>query len=318
MDSDLPPGWTKYTTADGQDYYHNTATDTTTWDRPTSIGADSEEVYKPSSSDLELTERYAPAGGPVGTVAMGPTAERANVGLAPAPTGVLGSAGSAGASEDVSSAIGGMPARLLAYAQEFFDVGTADVVKRLRRAVFPYPLREDSASSDFRTKPDFWGPFWISTTAILFLAATGNFAGRIVQGPKFQANYSLVSYASTIIYGCLVGVPAIIRAALYFSGQDAASINLRQLVCVYGYSLAPAIPASILCIPHLPYVRTLIVLACLGISLTFVWGHLWTDISVEAPSLRWVTIGVVVTAQAVIFVGYRWLFFSWTSPTPAL
>jgi len=226
--------------------------------------------------------------------------------------GAVGGVISAATADDGGEAASGMLGSMLNYAQSFFDVSTDDVVKRLRLAVVPYPLpNPDSSQNDFRTRPDFWGPFWVATTAVFFLAATGNFSRftEATDETQFKADYSLVSWAAIMIYGALCAVPAVTRGALYFSGQEADSINFRQMICVYGYSLAPAIPMSILCLLPFWFLRWLLTFVALAASLVFIRGNLWTDISVEAPSLKWPVIGLVVLTQGLIFGVYRIHFF---------
>lgn len=225
--------------------------------------------------------------------------------------GGVGSVMAAATADDGGAAASGMMGSLLNYAQQLFDVSTDDVTKRLRLALVPYPL-PDGQSNEFRARPDFWGPFWVATTAVFFLAATGNFARLLEQtdSKQFKADYGLVSIAAAMIYGALLAVPAVTRASLYFSGQEADAINFRQMICVYGYSLAPTIPISILCLLPMDGLRWLLIFVGLALSLVFIRGNLWTDISVEAPSLKWTMIGMVILAQATIFFTYRVKFFT--------
>lgn len=346
--SALPPNWTRYTTDDGKEYFHNAVTNTTQWDQPEWSGARLPETmsfdesstsqvyqYKPEldlggssgldhqMADLNLNNTPAGTIDPVGMAAGGaiPSMEADTVSLnAPGGTmssfggsfgGAVGGVISAATADDGGAAASGMMGSLLNYAQQLFDVSTDDVVKRLKLSLVPYPM-PDGTNSDFRQRPDFWGPFWVATTAVFFLAATGNFARLLEQGDsgKFKADYGLVSWAAAMIYGALLAVPAVTRASLYFSGQEANSVNFRQMICVYGYSLAPAIPVSVLCLLPFGALRWLLIFAGLALSLVFIRGNLWTDISVEAPSLKWTMIGMVILAQTTIFFIYRVHFFA--------
>lgn len=333
----MPPNWTRYTTDDGKDYFHNSLTNETQWEAPVSSTITS-EIYKPSDSDLELRDHSSK-----GFSGGAHEADGETVSLTSAPTGNMTSSGggassttvsraaassstlaggiggviSAATSED-SSAMGNMANNLLASAQLLFDVSTDDVVKRLKAALLPFEAAASSAvlagcpPSEFRQRPDFWGPFWVATTAVLFLAATGNFAVLLETGDHttFRPDYSLVSVAATMIYGCLIAVPVLTRGALYVSGQEGSTINFKQLICVYGYSLAPAIPVSILCIAPLLWLRWLAVLLGLAISLLFVRMNLWADISVEVPSLKWTLVGLLAGSETLIFAVYRIWFFT--------
>mmetsp|Transcript_96901 Transcript_96901/g.278315 ORF Transcript_96901/g.278315 Transcript_96901/m.278315 type:complete len:379 (+) Transcript_96901:84-1220(+) len=223
--------------------------------------------------------------------------------------GVMGAA----FEDDGGDRMSGIAGSALAYAQTYFEVSSDDVVKRLRLSLLPYTTQPSGdAANDFRARPDFWGPFWIATTAVLFLAATGNFARMLQMEDRtvFKADYGLISLAAMMVYGCLIGVPLLLRAVLFFTGHEPDTINFRQMICVYGYSLSPTVPASIICILPLDGVRWLAVLVGLGISLAFIRGNLWMDLAIEAPSLKWKMMGLFCTAQASIFLVYRIHFFS--------
>jgi hypothetical protein len=337
--SALPPNWARYVTDDGKEYFHNGVSNTTQWDRPEWPGmrtesfgeANTAEVYqyKPTESDLntgsaghatKMVEMQEPAGKTAGGAIAGMALqqmEAENISLTSSPGGAPSSFGagalsgviSAATADDGGAQASGLLGTALEKAQALFDVSTDDVKKRLRLALVPYPIQ---AENDFRTRPDFWGPFWVATTAVFFLAATGNFARLLEKGDssKFKADYGLVSVAAFMIYGALIAVPLIARASLYFSGQEASSINFHQMICVYGYSLAPAIPVSVLCLLPFPFIRWLLILVGLGASLVFIKGNLWADIAVEAPSLKWTVIALLVVVQASIFMVYRVHFFA--------
>lgn len=368
----LPPDWTRYTTPDGKEYFHNATTNVTQWEKPEWAGlapsslsftSSTSEVYqyKPTVSDLELHQRFTDAEGGklVGMQLEGqvgpmeaagkapggkiPTSEIEGLhyGRTPGPGGPAGGAVGAGAgaggggfggfggavvgtvlaaasaaSAEDGAGFSGLLGSALMSAQQLFDVSSDDVIKRLRLALVPFPPQPSGAANDFRQRPDFWGPFWIATTTVLSLAATGNFARLLSTDSQatFKADYGLVSVAASMVYGFLVGVPLVTRMALYFSGHEVGSINFRQVICVYGYSLAPAIPMSVLCLVPLEGVRWLAVLAGLGVSLLFIRENLWTDIAIEAPSLKWKMVGMFCVSQAVIFLVYRMHFFS-TAPS---
>lgn len=355
---ELPPNWTRYNTPDGKEYYHNSETNTTQWEKPEwpglapdslSLTSNTSEVYqyKPTASDLELQQRLAePEGGASGRLvgkndaseAAGkapggkvPTADLEPAGFggfvaprAPVANGTAGSAssgsmggyggglvsgmlaaGQAACAED-GPGISGMLGSALTYAQQLFDVSSNDVINRVKLALVPYPSPMTTAANDFRQRPDFWGPFWIATTAVLVLSATGNFARLLASDDGvFKADYGLVSVAASMIYGFLVGVPLLTRLALWCSGHEVDSVNFRQMICVYGYSLAPAVPASVICLVPVWGIRWLAVLVGLGVSLYFIREHLWTDIAIAAPSLKWKMVTLICTAQAAIFVVYR-------------
>lgn len=229
-----------------------------------------------------------------------------------AVSAVTGSMGSSNSASESGASEGGMASYLLGYAQRLFDVTTDDVVQRLKLVLVPYPpMKNASAAEELKTRPDFYGPFWVATTAVLFLAMTGNFA-RLLQvesHSQFEADRGLIHVAATMVYGCLLAVPLIARVSLFLSGEEVASVDLKHMICVCGYALAPAIPVSILCIVPSAFLRTLFVLAGLAMTLYFLRGHLLQEISVKTQWLKWTLVVGPCLAQAAVFFIYRLHFF---------
>lgn len=379
----LPPNWSKYTTDEGKEYFHNAVTNATQWEEPSwpQMGgapfdaAATADVfqYQPTASELESpslaalggaggggsgTTGFVPQASAGGFGASGPSAfDSEMVSLNSAPGGKLASsspaagggsasaggggasdlfsglamgalagaigvggggasgASGAGSSEGASGSAdpaGGAANWLLGHAQRLFDVTTDDVVARLRLALMPYPAPSSGAKEDLRARPDFYGPFWVATTAVLFLAATGNFARLVETGDHkaFKADYGLVSLAAFVIYGCLIAVPVVARASLFMSGEEADSIDFRQLICVCGYSLAPAIPVSMLCIIPFDAIRWLAVLAGLVLSLLFLRWHLLADVTVQVAWVRYVMLIAPCVMPVAVFFMYRVHFFT--------
>ncbi|CAJ1378211.1 unnamed protein product, partial [Effrenium voratum] len=223
-------------------------------------------------------------GGFAAGFAAGAAAAAAGRGEAVPQGPVVGEAERCGRS--LQGGVAGFSSWLLMMAQSLFDVSTDDVVRRLKLIV----QRTNSTLVRFeelRARPDFYGPFWVATTAVLFLAATGNFA-RLIESPHpslFKADYSLVPLAASIIYGTQTQradasakghVPSV-----FFTDEEVANIDFKKIVCVCGYGLAPAIPVSILCIIPVGFLRWLFVMGGLALSLLFLKSNLLQEISVK-------------------------------------
>lgn len=67
------------------------------------------------------------------------------------------------------------------FYQQFFDVDTDDVIKRLLWSVTPRPggSTENFFKNKIRGKPDLYGPFWICVTLIFSVAISGNVASYL-------------------------------------------------------------------------------------------------------------------------------------------
>lgn len=187
--------------------------------------------------------------------------------------------------------------------QDLFDVSTAEVVERLKSALLPVKV------GDYRTKPDFWGPFWVATTAIIFVSGTGNF-GQLLETDNYVSDYRFVSIAAVMIYGTMIFIPLLMRALLYVKGKDVAELNWKEVVCVYGYSLSPIIPVSILCCVPLNPIRTLAVLMGLGVSCVFIFRHL-SNLLMDQPGIfKYALVALPLGAQFMIALTYRIYFFT--------
>ncbi|CEM31672.1 unnamed protein product [Vitrella brassicaformis CCMP3155] len=337
----LPPNWTMYMTDDGKPYYHNAVTNVTTWDKPAmeteahqppgssrgGAGAlNSGDVYQVNFEDLDLNSQSRPLTGSLDGPATGasrggmmdmskgaqkPSQQTAIEGRMDSFTSEPG-----GRSEAPTvSLTGGRDVRALrccpdlAWMQQFFDVTTADVVKRIMLATVPFKSVSSGGESDFRTNPDFYGPFWIATTVIIFLAATGNYALFIEQKMK-STDFVFFTVAATVVYGFLFGVPLVSRLLLYFTGSGSDSINFRQLICVYGYSLFVFIPVSLICIAPLEWLKWVAVSVGMAISISFICINLYTDLTVSLPRFRYLLMGLLCAAQATLFLTYRLYFLT--------
>ncbi|CAL1137968.1 unnamed protein product [Cladocopium goreaui] len=222
-----------------------------------------------------------------------------------------GAAAASAASGDSQGGATSFSSWILLLAQSLFDVSTDDVVSRLKLLV-PYRGQDRSTAEELRTRPDFYGPFWVATTAVLFLAATGNFA-RLIESTHpshFKADYSLVPLAATLVYGGLIAVPLLARVSVFFTDEEVSNIDFKHIICVYGYGLAPAIPVSILCIIPVGFLRWLFVLAGMGLSLYFLKGNLLAEISVKVRWLQLTLIAAPIILQVLVFFVYRVRFFA--------
>lgn len=142
----------------------------------------------------------------------------------------------------------------LEYYQKFFDVDTSDVIERIMASITP--KWDNSLKHHLRSKPDLYGPFWISVTLIFTIAIGGNIANYLQHANSpyhWRYDFHLVSYAATAIFLYVTLVPFLLWALLKWSvhvqdveGLDELSPGILELICVYGYSLFIYIPVSIL------------------------------------------------------------------------
>mmetsp|Transcript_22033 Transcript_22033/g.26875 ORF Transcript_22033/g.26875 Transcript_22033/m.26875 type:complete len:252 (+) Transcript_22033:137-892(+) len=129
------------------------------------------------------------------------------------------------------------------YYKPYFDVDTIHVTERLKRVFMPW---KDDFFQQVDAHPDLYSPFWICTTLILFTSVSSGLARYFSSdGTKeltYKSDVATLSVATTFVYGFAVAMPA----AAYFvlsRLEIGGKLDVVELICVYGYSLAAFIPA---------------------------------------------------------------------------
>uniref|UniRef100_K3Z974 Protein YIP n=1 Tax=Setaria italica TaxID=4555 RepID=K3Z974_SETIT len=122
----------------------------------------------------------------------------------------------------------------------YFNVDTDVVVDRLISSVYPM----DGFYRKIDANPDMYGPLWITTTLIFMLAA----------------------FAS-VMYGYVIVVPAVFFFLFQYFGSRP---SLVRFWCMWGYSLFVFIPASVLLLIPVEFLRWVIIALAGGVSSWFI------------------------------------------------
>ncbi|ODV92487.1 hypothetical protein CANCADRAFT_1081 [Tortispora caseinolytica NRRL Y-17796] len=128
------------------------------------------------------------------------------------------------------------------YAQ-YFDVETAEVLKRCWAAIFP---RQDFYEGVMGNKPDLWGPFWIATTVAFVLFSSSTIVGYVAShagGLQYYYDFGLLSAAAGIMYAYTFIVPLVLYLGLVYYKSEHA--NILECLTLYGYSNVVWIPVAI-------------------------------------------------------------------------
>lgn len=155
--------------------------------------------------------------------------------------------------------------------QQYFDVNTSDVKTRIIAAV-----KDCNAVNRFReqvlgregSSPDLYGPWWITTTLVFLVAVTSNLSMYLHadSSEDFEYDVNHIARSMSVLYSFVFILPVL----LYFAFQCAGvSIPCLDMVCLYGYSLVPFLPATILCtIPSDIIIwLSLVVATCISLNL---------------------------------------------------
>lgn len=153
----------------------------------------------------------------------------------------------------------------------YFNVDTDVVVDRLISSVYPM----DGFFRKIDANPDMYGPLWITTTLIFMLAAFGNFATYLMQRKSdlniWNFDVSYFSLAASVMYGYAIVVPvAFFFLFQYFGSRP----NLIRFWCMWGYSLFIFVPASILLLIPVEFLRWVIIAGAGGASSWFIFLNL--------------------------------------------
>ncbi|XP_055532777.1 protein YIPF1 [Wyeomyia smithii] len=183
------------------------------------------------------------------------------------------------------------------YYQRFFDVDTMTVVDRIATSIIPKRAPTDYLKLNIGTNPDLYGPIWIVITLIFTIAISGNMASYLQNtgNHHWRYNFHLVSVSATVIILYTSLVPFALWALLRWSvrtddldiEEPTYTPSLLSLVCVYGYSMAIYVPASILWTIQVTLFQWLLVATA-----TFLSGF----------ALLWVLMPAIKTSRFSIFI----------------
>jgi len=332
----LPSGWQSYRTDDGKEYFHHVDKNLTQWDRPAAEPSNNPlaSPLPPANALDDLLSMDAAPTTAHSAISTSPIRSNNNSNTTSAKTAnnnsgfsgggitnpqmisldpvVNDNAGfsvardleSGGGQQDSRPDLGlpniwGLQAMITMLQDGPFNVTTDDVKERMLSIAIPNPA--NGRCDGLRERPDFWGPFWIATTCCIFFAGTANFTATA------DTDWGIVGTAAILLYGSLICLPLAHRAALFAIKEGSGEIPYFALICVFGYSLLPMLPVSLLCcIIYMGFARW--VICCLGLawSVLFYKNQLLEDIQNATPA-PWFPF-IVPAFQTLVYIFYRCFF----------
>lgn len=202
----------------------------------------------------------------------------------------------------------------VAYYGFLFDVDTKDVVKRLLYTCFMYPSFLDEVGD----KPDLYGTFWISTTLIFLLGATGNFATYVSylmedREDEWEYDFTKVTFGAVLIYCYISIIPILFWSAFKYLESP---VGMLDTYCLFGYSLFPYVPASLAMIVPGEWIRWgMVGLACLVITAFYARNIFPKTRSTPLPSAG--IIGAAILCNVLFALALRLYFFEYVGPGAA-
>lgn len=191
----------------------------------------------------------------------------------------------------------------VAYYQPHFNVDTTDVRDRLLATLMFYKA-EPTFLNLIGDAPDLYGPFWLASTLIFTVSVTSNLAKSLQDGLTYD--FELVTSCVSLVYGYLVGLPALLWAAGRYL-LNIPSLGFTQLTCLVGYSLFLYLPATFVATSTALAWPALV--AASGCSTLFLLRSLKPVLEVRREKGASV-MGVLVLTQVIFMIVLKLKFYS--------
>lgn len=198
----------------------------------------------------------------------------------------------------------------LSFYSQFFDVDTAEVLRRCTATLFPRANFLDVLDGN----PDLYGPFWIATTVVVILFLTGTISSWLAThgDTHYGYDFTLLSGASGLIYGYTGLIPLALWAALRWSGSEAA--NVLECWALYGYANLIWIPVALISWSPVDALNYVFVALGFALSAAFLARNLYPVISTTPHQRAKALLVAVVALHAGLAIAIKFLFFAHNSP----
>jgi hypothetical protein len=209
--------------------------------------------------------------------------------------------------------------------EQHFNVDTIDIQNRIKSSFLdankPNQFRQllytnsinngnNNNGNERQMKPDLYGPVWITMTLVFFLAVTGNTA-KYLQTDEATVQYDVthLTKAFTILSIYTFLLPSL----LYIMMQCVnVRIGLVELICLYGYSLTPFLPVTILCLVPVVVLEWMFLLVATGWSLNFIVRNVVGVVMDERTvAEKWgrSLVGFIVTCHFIFYLVLKLVFY---------
>ncbi|KAI4885718.1 hypothetical protein NFI96_017804 [Prochilodus magdalenae] len=202
------------------------------------------------------------------------------------------------------------------YYQTFFNVDTHQVRSRIIGSVLPWPGK-NFVRFYIRNNPDLYGPFWICATLVFAIAISGNISSFLVHRGqpqyKYVPEFRKVTIAAIAIYSYAWLVPLALWGFLTWRNSKISrlvSYTFLEIVCVYGYSLSIYIPAVVLWIIPVDWLRWCSIILALCLSGSVLVLTFWPAIQDDHPRIVLVVASTIAVLHVLLAVGCKAYFFS--------
>eukprot|EP01017_Pseudomicrothorax_dubius_P033546 TRINITY_DN4503_c0_g2_i1.p1 TRINITY_DN4503_c0_g2~~TRINITY_DN4503_c0_g2_i1.p1 ORF type:complete len:253 (+),score=45.99 TRINITY_DN4503_c0_g2_i1:442-1200(+) len=190
----------------------------------------------------------------------------------------------------------------------FFNVSSKDIALRILYSFIPIRAK---FVEEVGENPDLYGPFWIYTTLILFLAAGGNLSRFLVANQNgttadYGYDFDFIPNAVAVVYG----LGFIFPLALYILMRVFGSKTTYMItLCIYGYSTTVYIPMIVLAAFPSDTLQWVAIIVALVFSTLFLLVNFWRELSQYVEKSRHIVLGVILFVQVTLLLVFKFYFF---------
>jgi hypothetical protein len=191
----------------------------------------------------------------------------------------------------------------ISFLQQYFDINSDEIISRLKSSLIP---TNKQFLSMIESKPDLYGPFWIYTTLIFVIAASGSLTKYLHGVTNEEFFQEFVPLAASVIYGVGFCLPILVSILMKFFGSETP---FMVVLCIYAYSFTVYIPIMFLCIPF-EILQWILLLYAVGSSTIFLFLNFQEELNKYVDNKKYFVLGVVVIFQICLLLTLKLQFFA--------
>lgn len=192
----------------------------------------------------------------------------------------------------------------LQYLRPYFKITSTELKKRLKLSLIPL---NNSFYECAETSPDLYGPFWIYTSLIYVIAASGAVSNYIQGNSTKNFFQHFVPVAGGLIYSIGFLFPLLLY--VIFKIYIKTDIKYLCCLCIYGYSLSALVPVLILCSCGNNMIQWVSLLYGVISSTCFILINFYNVIKIQENNKKYVIIGSICGCQFILLFILRFYFF---------
>lgn len=196
--------------------------------------------------------------------------------------------------------------------QQYFNVDTIEVKQRIISSILHANkadfFRDQVLSNGEHRRPDLYGPVWITMTLVFFLAVTSNTSKYLHTDTMEDFEYDIghLTWAFSVLTFYTFALPALLFVVMKFINVE---MSLVELICIYGYSLVPHIPTTILCLVPSVFFEWMFLFFATIMSLTLVARNVAGPIMRTSAQKGSPIVMFIVACHAVFFFVLKLSFY---------